>query len=164
MSKEPAVNERILACSEHAADTATQHAATEYTRMKLREPSVRESIMSKDDKFRIKRDAVLGEAPVGHLVVEAFVSALDSKDLEEFLVDCGWNDLTNDDFECYIVFEGKKLPIATVMEHWGGQMEELIENKALALIEKKLIDIENCVDDIVNALRQKAADKLGILL
>ena len=125
------------------------------------------------DDLRISRDKILNYCKynnaghlTGYLVIEALTSAMSHEELSEWLKDIGWDDKeAKEDFECYIVFEGKKLPITEVCAHWESQMDRLIREKALELFEdEKLSKLDHVTHELTEGIKKKAAEELGITI
>lgn len=124
--------------------------------------------MSKE--FKLKRDEILdhckygGNELVEHLVIEALLAVFSHDELGKFLDGVGWNNREKDEFECYLVFEGKKVPIQTVCKHWQSQMDELIKRKAIELLKDKLRRVSDAVCTMEKLVIEKAAQELGVTI
>lgn len=115
-----------------------------------------EFMIKKDDLFKT-RDAFLE-----HFFISALTSAVKDGNLEPFLKEIDWHN--KKEIECYMVVEGKKIPIDKVCEEWEAQVDRMIYEKALELLKDKLGFINDVAYDIVKEMTTLAEKKLGIKL
>ena len=111
---------------------------------------------------KIKRDELMlnSDSLANHLVIEALSAALSCDEMGQFVKDVGWNG--KEEIECYLVVEGKHLPIMPVCANWGAQMDRRIAEKALALLGNKLSDLDQTISNISNEIQKVAANRLGL--
>jgi len=123
------------------------------------------------NEFTLSRDAILGYCKRGnkfveHLVLESLTNSIKHADLSKFLDGVGWGNEQGGDkkqFECCLLFEGHKFPLAELCAHWEDQMDEMIRKKAYELLQQKgLAELDHMAYEFAKEIKQRAKDELGI--
>ena len=111
------------------------------------------------NEFTITRQEILDENNLaGHIILDSIGRIQDKQILK--LIGKKQNE-----FECYIVFQGKKLPIQPFCEHWAKQVDEMIRKKALELLDletKGLNRLYDTICEIENQIKIRVKDMLDI--
>jgi len=111
--------------------------------------------INKDD-LMLKRQGTL----VQHVVIEALSNALKHEEFELFMKDIDWDN--REDFECYLVIEGREFPLVEVCEHWEKQVDRMVAEKAVELIDNKLSDVETLLSNVGEGVLREASERLGL--
>lgn len=121
-----------------------------------------------ENNLTVKREVITDFGKhnlLGWLIFKTIVKNFpaDKKELSQFFKDVKWNE--KEDIECYMVIEGKKLPINEVCELWGSQVDRMVKEKALELLEEKeLRTLSDTVFSLEKSMKRKAKKALGINL
>jgi hypothetical protein len=126
------------------------------------------------NEFTLSREAILGYCTrkhgktefMEHLVLESLTNAIKHKDLREFLKGVGWETEDGGDkkqFECCLLFEGHKFPLAELCAHWEEQMDMMIRKKAYELLkENGLAQLDHMAYEFSEEIKRRAKKELKL--